>query len=297
MKKSRERQLSKNGDIYVADKSLGPAQSVYLPEDHLSVRLSYNPPQGIVAPLAPPVSRVKSVMTGREKAKFMAVRTLGNFLVLLSLYGVVATFGPALFYEAQYQIVKVRGIQYKVAQITKGENIKPSSASQAMAPAFGDIIAGAKEQVLVPVDTQFSIIIPKLGATAKIWPNVDPLKEDDFLPKLQTGVAHAKGSVFPGMEGNVYLFAHSTDNFWDVGRYNAIFYLLKDMKEGDLISIYFENTRYNYKVDHTVIKDPNDVDLLIHSQVSGKEQLILQTCWPPGTTWKRLFVIATPVKS
>jgi LPXTG-site transpeptidase (sortase) family protein len=69
------------------------------------------------------------------------------------------------------------------------------------------------------------------------------------------------------------------------------------MQPGDSISVYFENTRYNYKVDHTVIKDPNDVDLLIHSQVPGKEQLILQTCWPPGTTWKRLFVVATPEKT
>ncbi len=294
VKKSRERQLAQKGDIYVAGSTPGPVSSVYLPEEHPAPRPSYNPSGDTSSPIAPPPEVITSVMTGREKAKFMLMRTTGNFLVLLCLYGVVATFGPALFYEAQFQLIKARGIEYKVAQIKKGEFSSSSAPSNTLAPGFGDIIAGAKEQVLVPPDTQFSIIIPKLGATAKIWPNVDPLKEDDFLPKLQSGVAHAKGSVFPGMEGNVYLFAHSTDNFWDVGRYNAVFYLLKDMQPGDAISVYFENTRYNYKVDHTVIKDPSDVDLLIHSQVPGKEQLILQTCWPPGTTWKRLFVIATP---
>ncbi len=299
MKKSRERQISQKGDIYVAgtENSSAPVSSVYLPEDHPVPRPSYNPPVESQVPIHSQPEVLKSVMTGREKATYMLMRTLGNFLILLCIYGVIATFGPALFYEAQFQMIKARGIEYKVAQIKKGEFASTTTSTNTIAPGFGDIMAGAKEQVLVPPDTQFSIVIPKLGATAKIWPNLDPLRENDFLPKLQTGVAHAKGSVFPGMEGNVYLFAHSTDNFWDVGRYNAVFYLLKDMQPGDEISVYFENTRYNYKVDHTVIKDPNDVDLLIHSQVPGKEQLILQTCWPPGTTWKRLFVIATPEKT
>jgi hypothetical protein len=44
--------------------------------------------------------------------------------------------------------------------------------------------------------------------------------------RAPNGVAHAKGTVFPH-KGNIYLFAHSTDNWWNVGRYNAVFYLLK----------------------------------------------------------------------
>ena len=118
-------------------------------------------------------------------------------------------------------------------------------------------------------------MIPKIAATARVWPNVDPLDRKDFLPKLQNGVAHAKGSVFPGMEGNVYLFAHSTDNFGMWGG-NAVFYLLKDLTPRDDVAVYFENTRYNYKVERTVIKDPSDVDLLVNSRIPGQEQLILQ---------------------
>lgn len=241
--------------------------------------------------LAPNEAIYKHSMTRDEKLRFLALRTLGNFLVFISIYGVIATFGPALSYEVQYQIVKMRGITYSVAVPSYS-----SSAGIGTAPSggFGDVIAGEQKQVLVPPDTSFSIVIPKLGATAKIWPNVDPVDENDFLPKLQSGVAHAKGSVFPGMQGNVYLFAHSTDNFWDVGRYNAVFYLLKDLAIGDDITVFFENKRFNYKVKESVIKNPEEVELLIHSQIPGKEQLILQTCWPPGTTWKRLYVIATP---
>lgn len=300
VKKSQERALAKRGDIFIMP-TLGsgtaPAGSLYTQNE------SFEPPlmeDGKDAPaattidrfVAPTLPRMSHSMTGKEKAKFLAMRTLGNFLILVSLYGVAATFGPALYYEVQFQVIKMRGLEFK-AEAPKAE-FESITRQQGQAPGFGDIIAGAKEQVLVPPDTQFSLIIPKIGATAKIWPNVDPLSEKDFLPKLQSGIAHAKGSVFPGLQGNVYLFAHSTDNFWDIGRYNAVFYLLKDLQPGDDISLYFENRRYNYKVDHTVIKDPTDVELLTRSQVPGQEQLILQTCWPPGTTWKRLFVIAKP---
>ncbi len=291
-KKSKERAIAQYGDIFIAP-PVRKGEDIYLPEPevphHQTVVPSVSLPHEFVEPQQPPVHR--HVMTRNEKLRFMAIRSLGNFLLLISLYGVIATFSPAILYEAQFRIAQLRGIQFHISK----DNFGPDTvAAEKVQPGFGDIISGAKEQVLVPPDPRFSIIIPKLGATAKIWPNVDPLNEKEFLPKLQDGVAHAKGSVFPGMQGNIYLFAHSTDNFWNVGRYNAIFYLLKELQKGDKISIYFEDTRYNFVVDHSVIKDPNDVDFLIHSQIPGKEQLILQTCWPPGTTWKRLFVVATP---
>ncbi|MCL5432816.1 MAG: sortase, partial [Patescibacteria group bacterium] len=118
--------------------------------------------------------------------------------------------------------------------------------------------------------------------------------EKEFLEILQKGVAHAKGTVFPGDLGNIYLFAHSTDNFWDVGRYNAVFYLLKDLAKGDDVVVFFQDRRHNYVVSETIIADPQDVSYLVNGQETGEEKLILQTCWPPGTTWKRLIVIARP---
>lgn len=242
------------------------------------------------------------ILTTREKINFVTMRTIGNFLLFFSLYGVAATFGPALYYEGEYRIAQARGVQYTVQSSVETVSALPSSAPSPAptiapdSPGFGSVKASENEQVLVPPDTQFSVVIPKIGATSRVHPNVDPLDENEFLPKLQTGVAHAKGSVFPGMQGNTYLFAHSTDNFWNVGRYNAVFYLLKELKPGDDVVVFFENRRYNYKVDRTEIRDSDDVEFLVESQKPGKEQLIMQTCWPPGTTWKRLFVIATPQK-
>lgn len=231
----------------------------------------------------------------KDVAKFLLLRTIGNFLLLFSLYGVFATFGPAMYYELQYQIIKARGIQFSVAQPLAAQENMPSIPKQPVSPevSFSQILSGAKEQILVPPDTQFSIIIPKIGASAKVFPNVDAADENAFLPVLKKGVAHAKGTVFPGMRGTTYLFAHSTDNFWDVGRYNAIFYLLKDLQKGDEVVVFFENKRYEYLVTENRIGNADEVSHLTQSR-GIQEKLVMQTCWPPGTTWKRIFVTAVP---
>ncbi len=235
-------------------------------------------------------------MTKSEIIRFIILRTIGNFLVLFALFGVVATFGPAIYYEVQFRIIQVRGLHYSVAEVKTNPSVSPLGEMMKNGEPDGlaSVLAGPKEQIMIPKDTDFSILIPTIGATAKIYPNIDPANEQEFLPILQRGVAHAKGTVFPGMSGNIYLFAHSTDNFWDAGRYNAVFYLLKDLTVGDPVIMFFENRRYNYKVSESRIVDPADVSLLVGSQSGQDQKLILQTCWPPGTTWKRLLVIAKP---
>lgn len=229
-------------------------------------------------------------MSKRQTLKYLILRSIGNFLFLFAIFGVIATFGPALYYEVQFRIIEIRGVHFNVAQTFA------TQGNEAKNPSFADLMTGAKEQTIVPPDSQFSIVIPKIGAAAKIYPNVDPTNESKFLPVLLKGVAHAAGSVFPGLSGNVYLFAHSSDNFWDAGRYNAVFYLLKDLNVGDEIVIFYQGNRYNYFVTGSKIVDPSDVSLITHAK-EGNEQLILQTCWPPGTAWKRLMVFARPRKT
>lgn len=247
-----------------------------------------------------------------ELLRFLILRTIGNFLVLFAVFGIFATFGPAVYYEVSFKVLQFRGVRYVVAatsaivplptsalgqpqtQITPTPTPIPNSVKSIGVDNFGQVLTGPKVQVLTPKDTKFSIIIPKIGASAKIFPNIDPSNENQFLPILLKGVAHAKGTVFPGMKGNIYLFAHSTDNFWDVGRYNAVFYLLKDLQPGDDIVIFFENKRHDYIVKSSKIVGPSDVSYIVNSQKQKKEQLILQTCWPPGTAWQRLLVFAEP---
>jgi sortase A len=242
-------------------------------------------------------------MTRSEIIRYLVLRSIGNFLVLFAIFGVIATFGPALYFETMYRIGQWRGVTYTVVDPDQvknstsplGELMKKEGHAPVETSGFGALL-GNKQQIIVPKDTQFSILIPKINANANIVPNVDPGNEEEFTNALQLGVAHAKGTVFPGHTGNIYLFAHSTDNWWNVGRYNAIFYLLKDVQIGDEVIVYFENVRHNYEVTDSKIVDPTDVSYLVDSQKAPDETLIMQTCWPPGTTWKRLLVFAKPLR-
>src|SRR3989344_1637394 len=229
-------------------------------------------------------------MTKRDAVKFVIVRSIGNFLVLFALFGVGATFGPALYYEVSFRLLQFRGVQFHVSE---QETLVRQAAVRSDAPGFSDVLNSSTKQILTPPDTDFSILIPKIGASSRIFPNIDPSRQESFLPILQEGVAHAEGTVFPGLSGNIYLFAHSTDNFWDVGRYNAIFYLIKDLKEGDEVVVFFQNKRHDYIVTGSKIVNPDEVSYITQAK-TGQEQLILQTCWPPGTTFQRLLVFARP---
>ncbi len=231
--------------------------------------------------------------------KYLVIRTLGNFLVLFMIFGFFATFGPALFYELRFRVEQARGVSYELPDAEPSELAKIIQARTGESPAeslFGSVLSDKKAQVITPRSTEFSVVIPKIGANELVTANVDPSNGDEYLKTLQYSVAHAKGSALPGLTGTTYLFAHSADNFWDVGRYNAVFYLLKDLQTGDDVSVFYENKRYNYKIYDKKVVDPTEVGYLA-ANIGQGEKLILQTCWPPGTTWKRLLIFAKPQNS
>lgn len=244
-------------------------------------------------------------MLRKEVIRFIVIRTIANFLLLFAIFGLLATFGPSLYYEASYQIAKFRGVKYvlapDVSSITSETELgrlvrkyrDQGQINNQGSSLLGSIIANNHEKILVPPNTDFSIVVPKIGASEKITANVDPSNKDEYLRVLVNSIAHAKGTAYPGIDGTTYLFAHSADNFWDIGRYNAVFYLLKDMVPGDEVYVFFRGKRYNYLVYDTKLVDSSDVSYIDPALGQG-ERLILQTCWPPGTDWKRTLVFARP---
>ncbi|MBP6913457.1 MAG: sortase [Candidatus Levybacteria bacterium] len=236
-------------------------------------------------------------MSKKQIIKFLVLRTLGNFLVLFMIFGFIATFGPALFYEVRFRIEEARGVKYELPNTEPSELAKIIQKRKALQQPtqnlLGSVLSDKKVQILTPVDTSFSVVIPKIGANERVTPNVNPADGGEYLEVLKHTVAHARGTSLPGLNGTTYLFAHSADNFWDVGRYNAVFYLLKDLQIGDDISVFFNDKRYNYTVYDKKIVDPSEVGYLA-ANIGQGERLILQTCWPPGTTWKRLLIFAKP---
>ena len=236
-------------------------------------------------------------MPRNEFVKLLIIRTLGNFLVLFTIFGFFATFGPAAYYEVLYRVGQFRGIHYSVVkeegQSELGKLLVKYGQTADPANYLSSILIGEKEKVLVPPNADFSVVIPKIGASEKITANVDPSNEKEYLQVLTNSIAHAKGTSFPGLGGSTYLFAHSADSFWNVGRYNAVFYLLKELTPGDDVYVFFQGKRHNYKVYETKIVDREDIHYLDSASDIG-ERVILQTCWPPGTDWKRMLIFAKP---
>ena len=107
-------------------------------------------------------------------------------------------------------------------------------------------------------------------------------------------MAHAKGSAFPGQDKLVYIFGHSTDGIWNVEAYNAVFYQIKDLEMGDEIVLHLGDDDFKYEVVAKDVIKSTDIDFVNSKQ--DENLLILQTCWPPGTSWQRLFVTAVPVE-
>ena len=136
------------------------------------------------------------------------------------------------------------------------------------------------------------LTIPKIHAQAPVILRVDPWNEVVYKAALKKGVAQASGSALPGEKGTVFLFAHSSGMPWEMTRFNTIFLRLGELKKGDSIQIQKDGKRYEYKVRDKKEVDPTQVSFLLNTT---KNQLILQTCTPIGTSFRRLLVFADPV--
>jgi LPXTG-site transpeptidase (sortase) family protein len=145
------------------------------------------------------------------------------------------------------------------------------------------------EKEIIPVSEEFGLVIPKIGINAQVFPEVNANDSREYAPLLTKGVAHAQGSALPGQEGNVFIFAHSSDTPLNITRYNAIFYLIDKLENDDQIFLYYQNKRYLYRVSDKKILSPGKVAEYLN-QLEG-ETVTLQTCTPPGTRINRLLII------
>lgn len=205
------------------------------------------------------------------------------------------TFYQPVREEVRYLMEKQSQKEYIVAQDEQevADIIERDFGSIAQKGALRELLERENVGVLIPSDPNFSIVIPKIAANAPVIPNINAGDREEYLAALQRGVAHAEGTAFPGEGGHIYMFAHSTDYVWNVGSYNAVFYLLYKLEVGDEINIFYKGQRFVYKVTGKEVIDPDQVDYI--TRKTDKEFLTLQTCWPPGTTLKRQLIFAERV--
>jgi sortase A len=146
-----------------------------------------------------------------------------------------------------------------------------------------------KEKVIIAVDKEFSIVIPKIGANSKVIKDVDPYNSKEYQQKLTRGVAHAKGTSLPGELGNSFYFAHSSDNFYNANRYNSVFYLLNKLNKDDPFYLVYNGEIFKYKVTDAQVVNAEDINYLESDK--NKKTATFMTCWPAGTTLRRYIVV------
>jgi len=209
-------------------------------------------------------------------------QTIGLGLCALALGGFIRPIIPSARIELSYLIPKVVD-----AFTLSPQEERPLPKS---APVLFNPLLDENGLPIEPISTEFSLIIPKIGVNAIVVPGVDPTNASDYHEALTEGVAHASTSFFPDENGAVYLFSHSTNYEWFVKDLNAVFYLLKNLEAGDLVVLIYKGIRYTYKISEKRVVSPSEVSYM--APIEGKRMLILQTCWPPGSTTERLLVFA-----
>lgn len=207
---------------------------------------------------------------------------IGKLMILLAVGAIIGFLWPIIREEAKYAFGQTKA--GKVAERVANTEMK--------------MVIGTKSEIenlpnwIVP-DREYSIYIPKILAKARVIGNVNAADKSVYSAALKEGVAEAAGLAHPGERGTTYLFAHSAGNSYESIRYNAIFYLLNKMEPGDEVEIVYKDKLHKYQVETREIIAAEDVKYF--DDQKEEEKLVLQTCYPPGTAWKRLIVVAKPV--
>ncbi|MCL5667251.1 MAG: sortase [Patescibacteria group bacterium] len=162
--------------------------------------------------------------------------------------------------------------------------------------SFGNPNSGAPSafaEDLNKVDIDLSIPgrleIPALNVNAPLMWSTDP---KNFEKDLQSGVVHYPGTALPGQIGNTYISGHSSNYIWAKGDYNHVFTHLGDLANNESFKITVVQKNGKDAILHYVVTGRQEYDPKDQAQFQngGKSVVSLSTCWPVGSTAKRLVV-------
>lgn len=156
-----------------------------------------------------------------------------------------------------------------------------SPGSQLTTPVIVDPTVNTK------VGNDPRIIIPKINVDVPVVYDVKTYDEGAIQQALERGVVHYGHTALPGQNGNNVIVGHSSNNFFNTGRYKFAFVLLGRLEVGDTFILHYKGQRYIYKVTLKRIIEPNDFSLV---QPTDVPTATLITCTPPGTSWQRLVI-------
>jgi sortase A len=210
------------------------------------------------------------------KKKVMAFSTL---LILLGIAFILLSFAPLIKDEVWFYLKELKRQKYSLGDKSGQKDT-----------VFARFLT-TRPIDIEPVNRDFSIVIERIGVNAPIVADVATNNESLYKEALKKGIAHAALSDYPSEKaGNIYLFAHASLNFWDLGKYSSVFNLLRKLDYGDRVHVFYERKTYVYEVvNKEVVTGWNTYPI---TRATIESLLTLQTCDPPGTTLNRFVVTA-----
>lgn len=149
-----------------------------------------------------------------------------------------------------------------------------------------------------PLPSSANLVIDSIGVRAPIVFDV-PDNNDLIYSSLEKGVVHYTNTSKPGETGAAIVLGHSSAYPWYKGKYGAVFALLNKLKIGDRFYVqYSDNRTFVYEMKQAIIFNPfdtNDQRLAAIESESGSS-IVLISCFPVGTNYKRIAVQAQLVK-
>jgi LPXTG-site transpeptidase (sortase) family protein len=217
-------------------------------------------------------------------------KRIANLFIILGVCLITYSFLPFLAEEIYFQVLQWQHKKYVL--VSENEDINSPFGKLLSDPSvFGKILSSNKNIGIRPVNKDFSLVIEKIGVNAPVVMGVSVSDKNKYTEALKSGVAHAIVSDLPSPDpGNVYLFAHTSFNYWSLGKYATTFNLLRKLETKDEINVFYHNKRYVYEVINKEILPGWNTYPLTRAVI--EPILTLQTCDPPGTTINRLVVTA-----
>lgn len=131
--------------------------------------------------------------------------------------------------------------------------------------------------------------IPRLKVKGNVTPYAGA-KLSGINSLLKNSVVWLQNGANFGESGNTVLFGHSSDYPWDTGPYKDIFSNLNLLQKGDTILLFSSGKISSYRVMQQKIISARDLSAI--QNTSQTPMVTLITCWPKGTSLKRLVVTA-----
>ncbi|MDP2647868.1 MAG: sortase [Candidatus Yanofskybacteria bacterium] len=149
-----------------------------------------------------------------------------------------------------------------------------------------------------PLPNKAQLVIDSIGVNAPIVFGASR-DEETIYKNLENGVVHYSSTSKPGETGTSVVLGHSSAYPWYKGDYGSVFALLGKLKEGDKFYVQYEDQRlFVYSVKRSIVFNPFGDDAVLEElESNSRPSIILISCWPVGTDYRRIAIQAEPVEN